>query len=314
MKVVVQAIPTFVMICFKLPLSLCHDIEVVIKNFFWGQQGERRKIHWKKWETLCLSKKDGGLNFKDLSKFNEAMLAKQVWRLIHDKESPFYRVFKVKFFPSGDIFSAQLKSGSYAWHSILGAWKVVAIGARWRIGNGLTTRVYSNSWLPSGGLGRITSPLSEIPADAIVADLLEVESGWWNRALIDRNFLPFEAQKIKSIPICTTPQEDILIWPKTRDGNYSIKSGYQLLRELEINELASLSDSGENKKFCSGLWKMKVPNKLKTFAWRACTNSLPTLDNLVKRKIVSSPICPMCKREPETVIHTLWSCETLGPV
>ena len=58
---------------------------------------------------------------------------------------------------------------------------------------------------------------------------------------------------------------------------------------------------------------MKVPNKLKIFAWRACTNSLPTLDNLVKRKIVS-PICPRCKREPETVIHALWSCETLGPV
>lgn len=163
-------------------------------------------------------------------------------------------------------------------------------------------------------MGRITSPLSEIPTDAVVADLLEVESGWWNGALIDRNFLPFEAQKIKSIPICTTPQEDILIWPKTRDGNYSVKSGYQLLRELEISGLASSSDFGENKKFWYDLWKMKVPNKLKTFAWRACTNFLPTLDNLVKRKIISSPICPRCKREPETVIHALWSCETLGPV
>ena len=144
LKVVVQAIHTFVMGCFKLPLSLCHDIEVMIKNFFWGRQGEKRKIHWKKWETLCLSKKEGGLNFKDLSKFNEAMLAKQVWRLIHDKESLFYWVFKAKFFPSGDIFSAQLKSGSSAWRSILGARKVVAAGARWRIGNGFTTRVYSD--------------------------------------------------------------------------------------------------------------------------------------------------------------------------
>ena len=151
LKVVVQAIPTFVMSCFKLPLSLCHDIEVVIKNFFWGQQGERQKIHWKKWETLCLSKKEGGMNFKDLSKFNEAMLAKQVWHLIHDKESPFYRVFKAKFFPSGDIFSAQLKFGSYAWCSILGARKVVAIGARWRIGNGLTTRVGAELRVSVGG-------------------------------------------------------------------------------------------------------------------------------------------------------------------
>lgn len=109
------------MSCFKLPMSLCHDIEVMIKKFFWGQCGKRRKIHWKKWETLCLSKSEGGLNFKELCKFNEAMLAKHVWRLIHDKESLFYRVFKVKFFPLGDIFLAQVKSGSYAWRSILSA-------------------------------------------------------------------------------------------------------------------------------------------------------------------------------------------------
>ena len=142
LKAIVQAIPTFAMSCFKLPTSLCHDIEVMIKNFFWGQRCDRRKIHWKNWETLCLPKNEGGLGFKELRKFNEVMLAKQVWRLIHDKDSLFYWVFRAKFFPSGDIFSAQVKLGSYAWCSILGARKVIATGARWRIGNGHSVRVF----------------------------------------------------------------------------------------------------------------------------------------------------------------------------
>ena len=47
LKAIVQAIPTFAMSCFKLPTSIFHDIEVMIKNFFWGQWGDRRKIHWK---------------------------------------------------------------------------------------------------------------------------------------------------------------------------------------------------------------------------------------------------------------------------
>ena len=96
------------MSCFKLHRG--YD-----KEFFLGQRGDKRKIRWKKCETLCLPKNEGGLNFEDLRKINEAMLAKKIWRLIHDKESLFYKVFKANFFPNGDIFFAQLKSGSYAW-------------------------------------------------------------------------------------------------------------------------------------------------------------------------------------------------------
>uniref|UniRef100_A0A7N2L8B5 Reverse transcriptase zinc-binding domain-containing protein n=1 Tax=Quercus lobata TaxID=97700 RepID=A0A7N2L8B5_QUELO len=225
------------------------------------------------------------MNFKELSKFNEAMLAKQVWRLIHDKESLFYRVFRAKFFPLGDIFSAQVKSGSYAWRSILSARKVVAARARWRICNGLTTRIYSDCWLRGAASGKISSQISDIPANAVVADLFEENSGWWNGVLIDQYFSPFEAQKIKSIPVCITPQEDILIWPKTRDGKYSVKTGYQLLREMENSELASSLDSGENKKF-----------------WT------------VKRKVVQSPTYSSCSKELETVFHALWSCENIGLV
>ena len=130
-------------------------IEVTIKNFFLGQRGDKRKIRWKKWETLCLPKNEGGLNFEDLRKINEAMLAKKIWRLIHDKESLFYKVFKENFFPNCDIFFAQLKSGSYAWWSILSARKVILAGAKWRIGNGLNTRIYQDCWLPGYGSRKV---------------------------------------------------------------------------------------------------------------------------------------------------------------
>ena len=70
LKAIVQAIPTFAMNFFKLPIGLCYDIEVEIEKFFWGQWGDRRKIHSKKWETLCLPKNEGGMGFKEQRKFN----------------------------------------------------------------------------------------------------------------------------------------------------------------------------------------------------------------------------------------------------
>ena len=36
LKVVVQAIPSFTMSCFRLPMGLCHDIKMLIQKFWWG--------------------------------------------------------------------------------------------------------------------------------------------------------------------------------------------------------------------------------------------------------------------------------------
>ena len=44
-KAVAQALPTYTMACFELRSTLCHEIEMMICRFFWGQRGENRKVH-----------------------------------------------------------------------------------------------------------------------------------------------------------------------------------------------------------------------------------------------------------------------------
>lgn len=75
-KFVIQAIPTYAMGCFKLPLSLCNEIEVLIRKFWWGQQGDKRKIYWVKWEEMTKSKLVGGMGFRDLALYNDSLLTK----------------------------------------------------------------------------------------------------------------------------------------------------------------------------------------------------------------------------------------------
>nr|XP_023927486.1 uncharacterized protein LOC112038880 [Quercus suber] len=311
LKAVIQAIPTYSMSCFKLPTTLCHEIEIMIRKFWWGQRGDRRRIHWVKWRTLCRPKAIRGMGFRELQKFNDAMLAKQVWRLLQNQDSLFYRFFKSKYFPHGSIFDAKDNKGSFAWKSILKGRELITRGMKWRIGNGSQVRIFHDAWLPGSQLGRVHSPAPDSHANALVSSLINHVDRCWREAEIDSLFLPEEAAIIKTIPLSLFDQADLPFWPYTRDGLFSVKSGYHLSMEQDGTELTGTSIAGATSPCWKAIWRMHVPNRVKSLVWRAGNNALPTRVNLVRRHILTDSMCPECMNQPEDTMHALWSCPKL---
>ena len=176
-KAVIQAIPTYSMGCFKIPLGLCHEIETMIKKFWWGQRGEKRKIHWLKWEELTKSKLEGGMGFRDIAMFNDSLLAKQAWRILKILDSLLHKVFKARFFPNCTFMEAKhSSSGSHVWNSILHGREVLLRGCQWRIGNGKVVSIWQDHWLPRKNMPQVQSPSVESLVDAKVEILIKEDT------------------------------------------------------------------------------------------------------------------------------------------
>lgn len=106
LKSIAMALPVYAMTCFKLPKTLCQNLTSVMMDFWWNNVQSLRKIHWVAWQKLTLPKNLGGIGFKDLQCFNQALLAKQASRLLHDENSRFFKIFKNRCFLNSNFINA----------------------------------------------------------------------------------------------------------------------------------------------------------------------------------------------------------------
>ena len=129
---VLQSIPTYAMRFFHLPVSLCLELNSMMSNFWWGQRGEEQKLHWISWKKLCKPKICGGMGFRDLQFFNQALLAKQGWRILTSPDTLLHKVLKCKYFPNCFFMEATIPSySSYTWRqSIAQSRDIIRHGSR----------------------------------------------------------------------------------------------------------------------------------------------------------------------------------------
>ncbi|KAL9413382.1 hypothetical protein AB3S75_041953 [Citrus x aurantiifolia] len=262
-KAVAQAVPAYAMSVFKIPMGLCNEIQQSIAGFWWSKRKEKRGIFWTKWESMSQSKTRGGMGFRDISSFNQALVAKQGWRLIQNPESLAARIMKARYFREGNFLNASTGSNpSYIWRSLLWGRQVILKGCRWRIGNGMSVLIYRDNWIQRPSTFQPFSTPKMSP-EAKVAELIDKENRW-KTEVIQQIFPKDDAEEILSIPLPRREMEDKVIWHYDKHGRYSVKSGYQVALKLKFSDPPSCSDSRGNN--WGVIWKLNIPEKIKIFA------------------------------------------------
>ena len=87
---------------------------------------------------------------------------------------------------------------------------------------------------------------------------------------------------------------------------YTVKTGYRFLQTEIQNQEPGQSEPLMLKPLWKGIRSLKVPSKVKNLIWRASKNSLPTKQNLVKRKVLNEDYCDHYQTQHEDTLHVLY--------
>ncbi|CAN1162748.1 Uncharacterized mitochondrial protein AtMg00310 [Linum perenne] len=297
------------MSCYRLPDQTCIRLNGLMAKFWWGQVGTSKKQHWISWSRLSLPKHLGGLDFKNFILFNQALLAKQCWRILHEPELLISRVLRAKYFEGQTILQAREGSRpSPGFQGLLHGLHLLKQGLRWQVGSGYLLHPLQVNWVPGThpqpAIQRVEGSYTGPPS--VVGF---ISSGRWNLPLLQLHFSESLVKSILGLPLPLTPYPDTIVWHYSWTGHYSTSSSFDLAyrRKKPSKPRNHCVDTQDDVLWLSS-WEIPVQPKLQFFLWRLLHRILPTLECLASRGMELNLICPVCHSAEETIEHMLFEC------
>ncbi|KAI5334704.1 hypothetical protein L3X38_024837 [Prunus dulcis] len=269
------------------------------RRFFWGNS---IKVPLVAWKDICLPQSLGGLGVKSAALFNKAALAKLGWICLTDSSNWWAQIMLKKYLKNeGFLVTAKKTSHSSTWKAILEARFVLHKGIRWIVGNGQSIPFWTANWVfPFPLLDLIHVFLrNNLNLNAKVSDFIQNQA--WNYDKLSQVIDDDVIEKILTIPLPFYPLQDKLIWGPAPNGNFSIKSAYN----LQVQDEQSHPKAPILKK----MWSLILPPKVKLFSWLLIRKRLQVRSHLYKFLPNINPECPLCKNHMETINHLFFKCQ-----
>jgi hypothetical protein len=216
-----------------------------------------------------------------------------------------------KYYPHGDILKAGPKAASsFTWQRIVAGLTTFKRGYIY----GGSVQARKLTFFVIRGSPRaltVITPRGQIGLRK-VDELIDPNTGTWNEGLLRTYFYSIDVNRILQIPLNIHGFDDFVAWNHNRNGQFSVRSAYHLEWKHcfapRSGNMATLGTSIHNPVWKT-LWRLKIPSKIKIFAWRALHGLMPLKSILANRHIGTSGQCPICSQAPEDILHLLFQCQ-----
>ncbi|KAF7802375.1 ribonuclease H [Senna tora] len=292
-KAVVSAVPIFHLQHTWLSHSAAAKCDRVMRKFFWNHWDEAKSPAMISWKRLCRSRRVGGMGFQQMLHLNEALLAKQVWRILTLEDTLVSKVFRGKYTISlrNDCITAKPNS-SPLWKQLCKASRVVTANLGWRVGNGDKTSLNEPKWIPQDFNNHQFNRLRD----------LMLPGGFWDSAKVAQVYSYSKKNFILDTAISHTNVEDKLIWTQTANGEFKVNKAYEILSRNTLSNNATGFQWDR-------LWKIPLPQRILHFWWKNLNKGLPLKMNLARKGFQISTECPYGCNVTETEEHLLKDCQ-----
>ncbi|XP_015158216.1 uncharacterized protein [Solanum tuberosum] len=153
-KYVLQSIPINTMAATLLPNTTIKYMKCIIADFFWGNEGDKKKYHWASWESLSFPCEEGGIGVRMLSDICTSLQFKHWW-LFKTKESHWEQFLRAKYCRVSHPAARKWDNTQY----MLKNRSMMEKNIRWKINSG-NCSFWWDDWLGVGALGNLINGIS----------------------------------------------------------------------------------------------------------------------------------------------------------
>ena len=168
-----------------------------------------------------------------IHEFNLALLAKQLWRLVQFPDSLVARVLRGRYYRlSSPLRVDSPSSPSYVWTSISAARKLLLLGIRQKVHSAYEVKVWEDPWIPTTPARPAVPVAPVMHPNMRVSDFVNQVTKEWDVHLLEQYVNLDDIPLIRSLAIRSTHRRDTFCWNYTRNGQYTVKSGYWVAQNL----------------------------------------------------------------------------------